>query len=414
MRSGNLAIFVALFVVLVNFPVQAQLSAENGVISVKNRYDPDYGPLGGRLGSFKVMPKISLAETFDDNIFRISSGTQSDFITGVNPEIVVKSDWNLHEVSFQGSGDLGYYFDHTSENYHDYRFGPSGRIDLDYETSLTGSLVYQRGHEDRGSPDDANSDEPVEYDMETVTMTLKRALGLIKFYVSGQYRRHKFENSSRAGLTVDNSSRNRSQKTLETKLAYDLGYNYEAFVSLKYDKRDYDSINAFFRNSHGYETKTGVALNISGKTRADLYLGYIKQDYDNALGDIGDINFGGSLLWNITDMTSIKGVAERTVRETTLAGASGIIRTSGNIEVEHALLRNLFLGGYAGVDNDEYIGVLSNARDNRTYKTGFDIVFKPSRIVTTKFDYDYTKRDFDVVANDYETNRAMVSLIFSY
>lgn len=54
-----------------------------------------------------------------------------------------------------------------------------------------------------------------------------------------------------------------------------------------------------------------------------------------------------SVLWNPTNLTSIQTTAETSVKETTVADASGIEAFDVILEVDHELRRNLLVGANA-------------------------------------------------------------------
>ena len=91
------------------------------------RARPELDPLGVRAGGFIIFPDATIAESFDDNIFAGDTDTVDDFITNVVPSIVVKSDWNSHEIKMFGSADIAFYADRSSENYEDFNLGGEAR-----------------------------------------------------------------------------------------------------------------------------------------------------------------------------------------------------------------------------------------------------------------------------------------------
>ena len=61
--------------------------------------DDAYTPRNIRLGSFLLQPQITLAETFNDNIFYTEDDEESDFITNVLPSLRLRSNWSRHALN---------------------------------------------------------------------------------------------------------------------------------------------------------------------------------------------------------------------------------------------------------------------------------------------------------------------------
>src|SRR5271163_1858458 len=74
-------------------PEDAGPPLERGA-SVLDRPRPEYDPLGLRLGSFFLYPKLELGELYSDNVFATQSNKKTDFITVVSPTLDLRSNWS--------------------------------------------------------------------------------------------------------------------------------------------------------------------------------------------------------------------------------------------------------------------------------------------------------------------------------
>ena len=404
------------FLCLVPCPALAQSLPDDDVVNVRDLPQPDYAPLGLRAGAFILNPILSLSEEYDDNIFRDETGEQSDWITSVQPALNIRSDWNLHEVQFRASGDLAYYADNSDENYQDYSVSASGRYDITYETFLNALLRWDQLHEDRGSPDDVNGDEPITYDRLSAGMGFTRALGKLKLFVDGLYQDYTFDDTTALGVVVDTSNRDRKQTRFQTRLAYEMSPNYDVFISTAWNKRDYDRVVTVDRSSDGHEKRAGADLNITGKVKGEVYGGRITQNYSDDFEDIGTANYGGSLLWNITGLTSLTGSLDRSVIETVSTGNSGYVRTASRIGVDHAFKRNILFGGFLGFNQDDYIANTtgSDEREDSTRLAGLRLEYKPMRGASLETRYDYVDRDSNLDGSDFSNNRFLITLRYSF
>lgn len=101
---------------------------------------------------------------------------------------------------------------------------------------------------------------------------------------------------------------------------------------------------------------------------ADLYVGYLEQDYRVALlGVASGIDAGANVVWNPTTLTSVSLKGERTVQDAEAAvvgftNAPGYLDSTVGVSLDHELLRNVLLNGNASYANDDFQGI--NRSDN--------------------------------------------------
>ncbi|MCB1680485.1 MAG: outer membrane beta-barrel protein [Alphaproteobacteria bacterium] len=413
MKKTTLAalIFCSAALGATSVPFSARAFDKNLVSNVKYRYNPYYQSEGGRLGTFIVKPAVMLLQTYDDNIFR-EHQADSDNITVLRPEVRIMSDWGLHGIEAGAQGSFGRYAEFTSENYNDFSFYVSGQYDVDYETYFKALAKYEKRHQERDQLEDPGGDEPVEYGVKTVFIGFTRELSVLRVNASATHRDITYEDSSVGNTIIDNSTRDRSQQELDLRIAYGISDNYEAFIAGGYDRRRYDVASADFRDSDSYNLRAGVAVNFTGKLRGDIYAGYIWQNFDSGFEDVGAVKYGGSLLWNVTDLTSIEAGVDRSLIETVQAGASSIVQTNVDLSVAHSLRDNILVEGTAGFIDNSYEG--SGSNDNHVYRAGMSVVYKPNEHVSTGVKYDYINRKFESASRDYDNNRVMVNVRYDY
>lgn len=390
-------------------PSMAQAQDQDIVNVVDQKRWADNANLGFRAGSFIFSPGITVAETYDDNVYRTSTNEQSDLVTEIAPNFATVSDFDLHQLFFAARGSFGYHADKTSENYQDYSIGGGGRLDLDYKTFLQLQSTYRKAHENRESPDSPNSDEPVEYSLTTHEASFARELGVIKLYIDGVYDRFTFENSQNGPLQIDNSSRDRDIYALDMRVAYEYFPNYNIYIGASHDWRRYRDNSAVSRDSEGYGVRVGTDLYITGKIKADIYAGYLERTYDANLPNVDAVNYGGSIIWNATGLTSITAEVSRGIEETTFNDISGDLQTSFSVGVDHLLRHNLFLSADAGVRYSDYES-RTVPRDDENYNAGLGIEYRPLDGLSLNADYKYSERDSTINTDDYSSNAVRVSV----
>ncbi|MBU1396912.1 MAG: outer membrane beta-barrel protein, partial [Gammaproteobacteria bacterium] len=85
-------------------------------------------------GSFLAYPELSLAATYDDNIYAERTAVTEDVVYTLSPSLGLKSNWKQHALNFDGGADFDRYRDNDSEDVDDYWLGFDGRYDLSPRT----------------------------------------------------------------------------------------------------------------------------------------------------------------------------------------------------------------------------------------------------------------------------------------
>lgn len=383
------------------------------VVSVYERERPDYDAQGVRAGSFKILPKVGLSFESDDNIYARDTREEDDTITTVSPNVVFESDWNRNAVELDIGADVGMYGDNDDEDFEDYHAIFRGRYDVQEKTFIFANLSYENLHEERGAPNaNGNSSEPTEYDVLTAGLGFTRQLRRISLTVDGSIRELDFDDvNAIGGGIIDNDFRDRSEVNGNVRVGYEFKPNYEAFVKLGYNTRSYDQAVSSGRDSDGYDVSVGTAVDISGKTRGEVYVGYMEQSYDNSnvFKDIDGVKYGGDLLWNASALTSLRASISRSIEETVLGNASGYILTGYKVSVEHELRRNILLGANIGLTNQEYDGGTLN-RDDDILQGGLEGKYLINNRFSVGASYEYTDRDSNIIGADYKKNVFMLTL----
>lgn len=404
--------------------------------TVLNRPRPDYDPLGIRLGSFIVHPSLGLTETFDSNVFAAPTGAKSDFYTTENPGVSVASDWNRHSLAFTATGQFKQYATHTTENVNNAATDLRGRYDITNGQYFIADAGYALQHEDRASPDSvANQAHPTEYHVTGAYLAYVHELTRIGFRVDGTVTSYDFNTQfTSTGVLIPENDRDRIEYVVAPRVSYEFIPGYQAFLRVvgnlrRYNEQDQTLLHPDLanptilnpegsarRNSMGYEVDVGTAIEVTRLITAEIYAGFLHQEYQSPLfPNVNGIAFGGNLLWNITPLTSIKGSFSQSVAETTLVNFDPATATAANplgaqaasssretnlqLTVEHELLRNVLLTGSVGYVRDDYRGI--NRIDN-TYGSDIGARYLMNRNIRLTADVSYSKRDSSVPFGGYD------------
>lgn len=375
MHRWGIAVLVAIGLAAFDHAAVAQiigLQAPEATVperqSVLQRPRPDYDPVGARIGDFFFYPSGELEEFWDSNVFASESNTTSDFITSIRPAASLLSNWGSSELNFLANAEVRRYASQVSENQTNYNLITNGRLDILRGEYLSGGLGFQNAHEDRTSPSSVPTQlHPTEYQDSNGYLKFVRERGLLGLQVNAGMDYFSYDNVfTSSGTLLDESDRNRLVIHGGPRLTYEIVPGYHAFIAGDANTQIYQSTfdsNGIQRSSHGFEMDVGTAFQITPLITGEAFVGYIQQIYDDPqINNIHSPGFGGNLLWNVTQATSIRAKLSRTVQEVDLFGSTAtqtvtsFLETQAGVAVEQEVLRNVLLTGGVAFTSDDFQG----------------------------------------------------------
>ena len=388
--------------------------------TVRDRPRPNYDPRGLRAGSFLIFPSLTLRQAYDSNVFATPEDEEGDFITSISPEIAAESQWSNHALNFRAGGEQGVYAENSDENYLDWNIGVDGRLDVTRDTNIFAGASWNNEHEQRGSPDDVNGEEPAEFDVANLTLGGEHRFNRLSLRLTNTYDRFDYDDVAAGdGGQIDNDDRDRDVYQSTLRAAYEIQPGFAAFVEGSYNIRDYDedqtdspdAPDAVNRDSDGWGVSVGSAFDLTGITFGEASIGYRQQTFDDPqLDDVSGISANASLTSNVTQLTSITLNLQSSVDETTVGqdneAASGSFSRGINLRVDHELLRNLLLNAEVGFVNRDYEGV---DRMDNTIQAGLGADYLMNRYLNFGLGYDFETRDSDAAAAEYDRHVVFLS-----
>ncbi len=79
----------------------AQAAEADRGIGVRDRYKPEYAPLGIKAGAFTIRPEIEAAAEYNDNVFAADVGEEEDVVFRITPSVEVESDWSRNALGLR-------------------------------------------------------------------------------------------------------------------------------------------------------------------------------------------------------------------------------------------------------------------------------------------------------------------------
>lgn len=385
-------------------------------ITVADRPRPELDPLGIHAGSFFIFPSISLSGTFDSNVFASEDDEKSDWGAVLAPRVDVNSDWTRHALNFSAGAVGTVWADYSQNDFLDAFAATDGRVDITRDDIVSGTLRFDRLHEDRDDPD-SNGDSTIGQQSDDGNLP-RYYRGLLdtqyrhnfnRFFtvVGGGVQKLKYDDIGDS----EYSRRDRWEYGGRARLGYQISPRIGTFVQGNYSWREYEN-DQFIdgdlqkRDNHGWRAAVGTNVDITSILFGEMSFGYSRRYYDaDGLNDSGGFGANGNLTWNVTPLTSVILTANSEVLESTVTfdgdAAEGNLQNGVGIEVQHELLRNVLLNGTLDYTRDDFQGT---SRTDNVYGAGVGVSYLLNRNLTLDANYRFTKRDSDDDTAEFDRN----------
>jgi hypothetical protein len=399
---------------------RAEASMQDDILrqeTVTTRAHPETDAQGITAGSWVILPTVGVEEKWNDNIYATNNtanngGVVSDYITTVTPDVVIRSNWSNGLVVLDANSSNGFYASHTTENFNDYSFSANGRLDITRTQYIAVRGGYYHEHEDRTSPNNDFGTKPTTYGLADGQVEYYNKLNRLSVTLDGQVTNYDYTDvPNAAGGFIPNTDRSRDEYSGTARVGYELQPLLEAFVKGEYSDRSYDhkiATDGYERSSTGYSLLAGVAMDFGGVTFGEIGVGYMSRDYDDArFGTVSGFTANASVTWNVTPLTTLKLAGQRTIEETITFASPGFIGNVGTFTVDHELLRNLLLNGFARVSYNEYQDV---GRNDTVVGGGAGATYLLNRYANVSVNFSHTNQDSSSSILNYTQNLGLVRL----
>ncbi len=380
-------------------------------MSVTDRLRPEINPLGICFGDFFFFPRAELGEYYDDNIFATTTGRTGAFITELQPGFDIRSNLPQNAINLSAGGAFTRYDTHTSLNTDDGYGDLNGRLDVDNQHYFSADVRAEQNHINIGAPEvPGNAAAPLRFNDYNGTVAFDQYRLRIGYEISGTVRREEYNALPLVGggFTPESNLNNFAYEgALRT--YYEFMPGYQAYIRAAYNQRDYDHAEGFgipILSSSGYRIDVGSRINLTNVTYLDLFVGYLDQNYEaSQFGSIGGIDFGANVVWNATQLTTVKFQTGRTVEDINSAvlgvgtgfNSPGYLETTVGASVDHELLRHLLLNGNVAYTNDAFQNI---TRTDNIYSIGAGAKYLMTRNLYLGGSYTFEKVELDRPGSD--------------
>lgn len=383
-------------------PVPTDPDEDRGKTPFDRQRDDERGdsftPRGARLGSFILFPSVNLSSEWNSNVFAESTNEVSDTIVRLKPNLILRSDWNEHFLAFEASAEAVRYMEYTSDDQNNASASLRGTYDASEALRLNGRVATEFGHEERGDPDAVNGAEPTPTRQFSGKVGLEYRPSRLRLTLSNETVQRDYDDVATTGGTpINNDDRDRLSNKTTARIGYEYLPETDAFVEIGYNLVRYDQPvddSGYRRDSNGQRVAIGTEMDFTGVTAGEVFMGWARQDYeDDRLDTFSGLDFGATLRWNATNLTTARLTVSRSIDEVTNSGAAGRTSTSARADIDHELLRNLVTSLYGSYTLGDYSGI---TQEDETWAGGLKATYQMNRYLQLEPLFDYRKRTSNV------------------
>ncbi len=380
-----------------------------------------------KFSSLKFIAGVKDTVSFNDNIFRSASQTESDVINTLSPQARLLSNFDKHAVSLRLRADNNIYFSNSENNFTNVEAEFDGRYDINAHNALHSGAAYRLEHVTIGSfVDDplAGSSEPTPYHNGEVYLHYDGDYANWHYGTGVDWNIYNYENVDRnSGLPNIQNDRDRSEYSGNVHLGYRVHDDAIVYVKGIYEMRTHneriDSSALFTRNSDGIRTLVGVRDEdrTDGLTY-DIAVGYLKQDYDAMqMPDVNTFDAYADVRWNVTQADGVRFRLDRRIRDAYSTGVSAYVQTRARLDYEHEYNDRLEVGtGVSYARNDFETNESLRSLDRRDNVVGLRVwgEYEIIEDLDIELFYLYNDRSSNESRAVYDANIVGTSLSYKY
>lgn len=339
-------------------------------LSVTETVDPDYLPLGVRLGSVVAYPSVGVTAGATTNVYATNNFKRSDAYYFLQPAMRVVTDLPMHQLELLGSASLQRYAHEGLRNQDAFFVSGQGRLDIGSELKITGRSQYSQQSESPYSSDLA-ADVSVlsQYTVFDQSITGIYDAGRVRVTGKVQHLAYKFNAIMFAdGASRDQHDRNRNLDRATGQVEYALSPSVAAFAQVNYEVTEFPFPRldgGALRDSTAISVLAGWNFDLAGFARGSVGGGYTERDYKTAnYDDQGGLIIQARAEFFLSPLTTVSAGAQRTLQNAATSNNGSYVDTRASVTVDHALLRNLILSAEVTVVRNKLLD--NNATSKRT------------------------------------------------
>lgn len=386
-------------------------------VGVRDRPKPEYEPIGVRIGLLNAYPRLSVRETYDDNIFATEGNQVNDGITALAGDLAIRSNGRTPWSVF-GNVAQYMYAEHSDEDYANLTGGMSIGRAIGSRLQAGLSVSYARLHESRGDPSiPIDVIELPEFDTARAELDLTYAYARGRLNLRSSLDTFDYADGMRSdGSIFDQDFRNRDMWDVTLRNDFGIGPKIGLFLQLQHKEQRYEnagrSAEDIDRDATTNALYAGTALWISDLVRGDVGVGVLEvNNRDPTQEDRRTIGLNASLEYYVTQLLSASITARRDSGPSDIAESASYVATTGALGVDYELRRNVLVTANYSYSRREYSGI---EREDTVSKSGLQVQWMVNRRARASMGFALEEREWPVAAagRDYRRRTVFAAVTF--
>lgn len=363
-------------------------------VAVDEQPRPDYTPLGIRMGGFLFYPSVETGAGATSNAYLVSDNEAAAPIAYVKPSARLVSDWSRHRVELTGSSTLRDYIGESRRNERIWNVEARTRLDVDREITVLADVGANRMVENLFSGEAISTVTALSrYNRSFASLQAIYTGARSRGFLIADYTDLDFNSVPLAGGGVrDQADRNRQIKRLGGQFEYARSPSLSLFAQVSGSQTDYG------RNlpdggpnldSKAVRVLVGSNVDIAGRIRGTIGIGYSVRDYDAAIYDtVKGLSIETRVQAFPTRRLTVTGTAERAIEDSAL-NRTPYWNTQVGLRGDYEVLRNLLVNASGEYSRLRYTD--SDLRGN-IYRARLGGRYLASRRVSLQATSSYSRR----------------------
>lgn len=400
--------------------VRMQTLSVPSTATVMGRYRPEFFPIGGRIGSFFLYPRLTTSVEASDNLFANNNYKASDVTTRMNGQMMLTSNWGRHAFDIQAFAGHNLHARYGREDTTTFGGVIDGRLDFGRAGAVTAVISSERGTLDRSdftSP--SNALKPVMYDRHFAEGKVQQSFGRFQVSAAVKATRLEYQDTiARDGTLIDQQFRNGDFLAYQGSVSYRLSEGVRVITNGAYTVARYSlpvaqalQTNNLLRNSHKKRVEAGLRFDFTDSLVGMVKAGWMGVDYaDTRLRSFNGLAFSADVVWTPRRSTSVRIKADRRIDENTSVNAAGQRVTEGSLSVEHELSPRLLIAGRGSYAD---LTPLGNDPKSKVAAGGGQVRYLVSRRLNLTLDAMHQSRTSQNPQWQFDENRVMIQAVLT-
>ena len=353
--------------------------------TVRDRFEG----LGWRAGQFWIGPSVETGYFYDSNVFGESSGKNDDSGIYVSPSVAVKSDFGRHAINLRAGLDHFEYFDLSSQSRTNFDGELDGRYDIRSDLVVLGGVKggkFTQAPGDLEYPTPGLPTSPGDYYTFDTWGSINKSFNRFSVSAGAAYKMYDYDDVD----GIDQDFRDGDVVTVGGRVGYLVSPGYKIFSDFRHNWRDYSGATIQLILMAG-----ALLAALSLKSRTWFLVNWASAIWSRRMTPSGSpttsgFTYHGALVWNPTQLMTVRLDADRTIEDSTL-NKTGRIQDAVKLAVDYEVLRSLIFSPAMGISYNDYE---NSPLDDFRYDAGADLEYKMNRYLSVGGRYKYSYNDY--------------------